>query len=513
MEGKISLPTASQNNHPLSDDAEHSNHSICCSQRLIVVLMGFLGGVMLETNRSNLSVAIVCMVNDTTGNYINGTKTTQTQSENAEFYWSKGEQSGILSAYFYGYMVTQLPSGILAAKYGGKYVMFIGMLIGSTASLLLPIGARTSIYLVYALRVILGLGMGVYNPTMQAIIGRWAPPLERTILTAICYSGFSFGIIATFTISGYMCIYGFDHGWGSIFYVPGAISMLWCCLWCITIASTPAQHPRISKRERNYIIHGIGETSQQTYKTPWAAILTSPAFRAFVVGHVCFAWLVYTLTTNTPTFFKEVLNFDIAENGLLSAVPSTSQTVFGLLAGQVSDYLRSRKYLSTTATRRIFQSIAFLGAGACLVGTGFMDAERRYVAVFLLAAAMAFMGLATAGVLVNTADFAPRYAGILFGISNTVATTPGMLAPLLAGILTPNKTQEEWRNVFYVCGGVCILGTLVFGTQARGELQPWAVEQATVDVGEGQDVPGGLTNDAVVNGRLEKNTTFMSTHL
>ncbi|XP_048250214.1 uncharacterized transporter slc-17.2-like [Haliotis rufescens] len=79
-----------------------------------------------------------------------------------------------------------------------------------------------------------------------------------------------------------------------------------------------------------------------------------------------------------------------------------------------------------------------------------------------------------------------------------------MLAPLLAGILTPNKTQEEWRNVFYVCGGFCILGTLVFGTQARGELQPWAVEQATVDVGEGQDVPGGLTNDAVVNGGLNR---------
>ena len=31
-----------------------------------------------------------------------------------------------------------------------------------------------------------------------------------------------------------------------------------------------------------------------------------------------------------------------------------------------------------------------------------------------------------------------RHAGVLFGISNTVATIPGFLAPTVAGLLTPN---------------------------------------------------------------------------
>ena len=31
-----------------------------------------------------------------------------------------------------------------------------------------------------------------------------------------------------------------------------------------------------------------------------------------------------------------------------------------------------------------------------------------------------------------------RHAGVLFGISNTVGTIPGMLAPTVAGLLTPN---------------------------------------------------------------------------
>lgn len=31
-----------------------------------------------------------------------------------------------------------------------------------------------------------------------------------------------------------------------------------------------------------------------------------------------------------------------------------------------------------------------------------------------------------------------RYAGVLYGITNTFATVPGMVAPIVAGALTPN---------------------------------------------------------------------------
>ena len=31
-----------------------------------------------------------------------------------------------------------------------------------------------------------------------------------------------------------------------------------------------------------------------------------------------------------------------------------------------------------------------------------------------------------------------RYAGILYGITNTMATIPGMVAPVVAGLLTPD---------------------------------------------------------------------------
>ncbi|XP_046558800.1 uncharacterized transporter slc-17.2-like [Haliotis rubra] len=463
--------------------------SSCCSQRWILALMGCFGGIMLESSRSNLSMAIVCMVNDTDSNASNLTNSSSAVHEHAEFYWSKREQSGMLSAYFYGFVVIQIPGGWLVGRYGGKYVMFIGILIGSIASLLLPIGARTTKYLVYVLRALVGISQGVYMLTMQSLWGRWAPPLERTKLIAVSFSGPKIGSIAVFVMSGYLCQYGFDNGWGSMFYITGGITVIWCGMWFCTVASTPSQHPRISEQEKNYITGSIGEKDTKSPPTPWVAMLTSPATWACLTAQLCFNWTAYTLTTITPTYLKEVLSFDIAENGLLTSIAFASQAVSSVIAGQLADYLRSRKYLSTTATRRIFQTVAFLGAGACLIGTGFVGAERRYVAIALLTTAMWFMGVSTAGYLVNFVDFAPRYAGILVGVSSTVSTLPGMVAPLIAGAFTPNKTQEEWRNVFYVCGGFCLLGTVVFGTQARGEVQPWAVNHGEVVVGEGEGVP------------------------
>lgn len=65
--------------------------------------------------RVNLSVAIVEMSD--------------------HFNWSKKEQGVILGAFFYGYICTQLAGGVLATRYGGKWVYGIGVLCTSVLTL------------------------------------------------------------------------------------------------------------------------------------------------------------------------------------------------------------------------------------------------------------------------------------------------------------------------------------------------------------------------------------------
>lgn len=55
-------------------------------------------------------------------------------------------------------MVTQLPGGILATKYGGKWTLGLGLFVTAIFAILTPILARTHVYLLVLARVVQGLG-------------------------------------------------------------------------------------------------------------------------------------------------------------------------------------------------------------------------------------------------------------------------------------------------------------------------------------------------------------------
>jgi len=76
--------------------------------------------------------------------------------------------------------------------------------------------------------------------------------------------------------------------------------------------------------------------------------------------------------------------------------------------------------------------------GALLIATGYMPCDSPYSAVAVLSLAIGFSGFQYPGCMVNHVDIAPPFAGILFGISNTAATVPGVISPYTVGLLTTN---------------------------------------------------------------------------
>lgn len=50
-------------------------------------------------------------------------------------------------------------SRVHSHRFGGKHVLGLGMLLATIATILIPVAARTHVYLVIILRVIMGLGM------------------------------------------------------------------------------------------------------------------------------------------------------------------------------------------------------------------------------------------------------------------------------------------------------------------------------------------------------------------
>lgn len=80
------------------------------------------------------------------------------QNSDGEFAWDSTKQGYLLSAFFYGYVITQIPFGILAKRYGSKYFLGVGMMINSVFGLLVPMSAHCGYTWLIIVRFIQGLG-------------------------------------------------------------------------------------------------------------------------------------------------------------------------------------------------------------------------------------------------------------------------------------------------------------------------------------------------------------------
>jgi len=96
------------------------------------------------------------------------------------------------------------------------------------------------------------------------------------------------------------------------------------------------------------------------------------------------------------------------------------------------------------------------------------------VAVVCLTLAVGGGGFAFSGFFVNHLDIAPPFAGILMGLSNTIATLPGIISPLLTGVIVQHHSAAEWREVFYLGGLIYIIGAVFYCIFSSGNKQAWA---------------------------------------
>jgi len=78
--------------------------------------------------------------------------------QDGPFVWPKHIQGHILGAFFYGYLISQIPGGLLAERYGGKWVLAVFACLSTLSTLLTPVAARLSFVLLIVLRICCGIG-------------------------------------------------------------------------------------------------------------------------------------------------------------------------------------------------------------------------------------------------------------------------------------------------------------------------------------------------------------------
>ncbi|KAL3889635.1 hypothetical protein ACJMK2_001971 [Sinanodonta woodiana] len=476
----------------------------CCGQRHVLAFMAFLGFFNVYCLRVNLSVALVDMVvNSNSSSASNNSdecpgslNDNSTSSKSGEFSWDESTQGIILGAFFYGYIVTQIPGGWLAERFGGKKLFGFGVLVTAVLTLLTPVAARLSLGTLIAVRVLEGIGEGVTFPAMHAMWGKWAPLWERSKLTAFTYAGSQLGTVFAEPISGLLCNSEFLGGWPSVFYVFGVLGCLWFIAWYLLVHDTPADHPRISLEERAYIEESVGV--KRKLHTPWKEILMTPAVWAINIAHFSNNWGFYTMLTCLPSYMKNVLKFNIQTNGLLSALPYFACWLAQNISGQTADFLRSRSLLKTVTVRKTLNTFGLVGTAVILFCLQFAGCDHVSLLV-MLTMSLGVLGFTMGGFQVNHIDLSPNFAGVLMGMSNSMATIPGFVAPQIVGILTNhNQSRERWQLVFYIAAGINICGAIFYLIFGRGTEQPWNMPQED-DASNSHEKTEKVTNNKYIN--------------
>ena len=78
--------------------------------------------------------------------------------QTGEFDWSDDIQGVVLSAFTYGYISTQLLGGFLSVRFGAKKTTFWGIALSAFGTLISPLAAIGSPYLLIAAQILNGFG-------------------------------------------------------------------------------------------------------------------------------------------------------------------------------------------------------------------------------------------------------------------------------------------------------------------------------------------------------------------
>ncbi|KAI4385966.1 hypothetical protein MLD38_003948 [Melastoma candidum] len=408
-------------------------------KRWVIVVLCFSAFLLCNMDRVNMSIAILPM--------------------SAEYNWNPTTVGLIQSSFFWGYLLTQIAGGIWADTVGGKLVLGFGVIWWSVATVLTPIAAKIGLPFLLVVRAFMGIGEGVAMPAMNNILSKWVPVSERSRSLALVYSGMYLGSVTGLAFSPFLI---HQFGWPSVFYSFGSLGTVWFSLWLNKAYSSPLDDPKLRPAEKKLILTNSVSKDPVT-SIPWGLILSKPPVWALIISHFCHNWGTFILLTWMPTYYNQVLKFNLTESGLLCVLPWLTMAFSANLGGWIADTLVSRG-LSVTTVRKIMQTVGFLGPAFFLTQLSHIDSPG--MAVLCMACSQGTDAFSQSGLYSNHQDIAPRYSGVLLGLSNTAGVLAGVFGTAATGYILQHGS---WDNVFEVSVGLYLVGTVVWNLFSTGE--------------------------------------------
>ncbi|XP_067134725.1 sialin-like [Centruroides vittatus] len=452
--------------------------------RYVLVFSIFWIYSIMHCQRSVLKVAILAMVNRSaiSGAYNTTSKqcpemsrqNSTSSDKKGSYVWTQPTQGIILGSEFYGFIFAELVGGTIIFLFGPKKILIISSFLSSVFSILTPFSADVGVSVISLCQAIFGFGQGLVFCGSLTLLGRWSPENEKSTLSSISFSGMQVGTFIGLITTGYICE---DIGWPFSFYTFGICGIVFSLCVTFTVYDRPQEHPRISDKELTFLNESVTNiaSGQTKLNIPWKQILTSRVVWILAMTKICLGLGYFTILTKIPAYLEIILHFPIQKNGIMSALVYSVDCIAIFISGFVADFMKSRKYLSITNIRKICETIATIGPASGILAISFQGCESTNVIICLMVG-MGCFGFNVSGDIAIALDLAPEFAGVIFGLTDSLYNAAGIFSPYVAGVIIDKNEGDaiRWSYVFYMVSSAYILGGVIFIFGATAKVQPWA---------------------------------------
>jgi ACS family glucarate transporter-like MFS transporter len=377
----------------------------------------------------------------------------------------------------------QIPGGWLLDRFGSKIVYFLGILVWSVFTVLQggvwAVGAAAAVYVLFALRFMVGLAEAPSFPANARIVAAWFPADERGTASAIFNSAQYFATAAFAPVMGFI----------TVFYFMGGVGIFVSLIWLLVIY-TPRQHPRLRADELAHMQRGgaLVDMDEPRPTAPQAGaenalpvldylkqLVQSRMMLGLYLGQYCINAITYFFITWFPVYLVQQRGMSILNAGMIAAIPAICGFSGGVLGGVWSDLLLRRGWSLTGARKTPI--VAGMLLSMSMIACNYVDAQ--WLVVFIMALAFFGKGVGALGWAV-VADAAPReIAGLSGGLFNLFGNLSSITTPIIIGYII--QTTGSFDDALLFIGANALLAVVsylvVVGKITRLELRkPEATE-------------------------------------
>lgn len=386
------------------------NNQMKNKKRHMILALLFLGWCLSYLDRMAMNVGIVEIAKD--------------------FNLSPSVMGVVLSSFFAGYAIMQLPGGWLADKFGSRKVIALAILLWSLFTVLT--GMAWSLMSMIIIRFMFGLGEGGYPAASSKAIADVFPKEERTSAQTIMMSSNSLGGVIAPLIATPLLVW---VGWQNLFIAIGLVgvlvaALLWYFLSPKNMQIEMADKETLHKASFKYVLK---------IRTSWQL-----AIMWFGVSTV-----VWGLISWMPPYLVDVRGLDLMSMGMLSSIPALAGAVGVIIGGQlIKSFLSGKeKHLA------IVSFIIMIGSLYLLFNAPSVSLVITYQAI-----CMFFHGPVVATIFGLPHKIFPKNVmGSTFGMINLGGMIGAFLAPMVMGYLI------EVFNGLYVSAFMYIIVCAVLG--------------------------------------------------